>query len=345
MRMMRPRPGGDAGTASAWPSMRYGDLEGLLVELSGGDKRGVLGRFRNLRQMPYPDAIKAGTGNHLVYDLPRVLAFCAAYEINALLVPQSHAVALVRDAWPELVRGFVAAAAALEVAASPEKMPKRISAIVSILPDGFAPEGQPAATASNLLLSDAADGVTAQLRVDCAALVTVIAPWLARSGGASGSAGAFGDLDRSFGWSGGSVPHRATVVNMFAGSSFLDRGPYLERASAFLHIAATLPAKGNDRPARRRSVKAAQNLLDYLGRPSPIDEWKGEIGTEEGRPRLKHLLAAVGGAVGLKPPVRWPETILATTGGSPSEKAAALIGKAAAIEKAKKAGGTAKGTT
>lgn len=330
----QPDRGADA--ASAWPSMRYGDLEELLVELTGGDKRSVLGRFRNLRQLPFPDAIKIGTGNHVEYDLPRVLAFCAAYEINALLVPQSHAVTLVRDTWPELVRGLIAGAVELGIAERPKEMPKDISPVVSLLPDGFGPQDGSANTAANLPLTGEQPGAVAELRIDCAALMAIVAPQLNRAADADGSVRAFRDLDRSFGWSRGSVPRRASVADMFAGSSFLDRGPYLERAAAFLRIAATLPTKPDERPTRRRSVQAAQNLLDYLARPVPIDEWKGEIGTEEGRPRLKHFLAAVGSAVSLQPPIRWPETILASTGGSPSGKAAALIDKAAAIEEAMK---------
>lgn len=328
---------GDANDASTWPSMRYGDLEHLLVELTGGDRRSVVGRFRNLRQMPYPDAIKTGTGNHVEYDLPRVLAFCAAFAINALLIPQSHAVRMVRDIWPELVRGFIAGAVELGAAKRPRYMPPAMSAVVSIIPDGFAPEGHTAATAANLPSSHGGS-IVAHLRVDCGMLMAVVAPHLARAAGANGSADAFDDLDRSFGWSSGSVPLRASAADMFAGASFLDRGPYLERADAFLRIVSTLPTKDDPRPARRHSIQSAQNLLDYLGRPSPIDEWKGEIGTEDGRPRLKHFLASVGTTAGLIPPVTWPETILATTGGSASEKAAMLIHRAFAIEKAKKAG-------
>lgn len=331
-------PNLEANTASAWPSMRYGDLEYVLVEVTGGDKRSVLGRFRNLRQLPFPDAIKIGTGNHVKYDLPRVLAFCAVYSINALLIPQSHAVALVRETWPELVRGFIASAVEMGLAERPHEMPKDISAVVSILPDGFAPEDRTANTAANLPLTTQAEAVVADLRIDCAALMAIVASRLDNGLYEGGAVSAFRDLDRSFGWSRGAVPHRATAADMFSGSNFLDRGPYLERAAAFLQIAATLPTKDDDPPARNRSVQAAQNLLEYLARPVPIDEWKGEIGTKDGRPRLKHFIAAVGGASGLKPPIRWPETILAITGGAPAEKAAALIEKAAAIENAKKAG-------
>jgi hypothetical protein len=333
-----------AGTASTWPNMRYGDLEHVLIELTGGDKRSVLGRFRNLRQLPFPDAIKTGTGNHVEYDLPRVLAFCAVYSVNALLVPQAHSVALVRETWPELVRGFIAGAVEMGIADLPREMPKDISAVVSILPDGFAQQGQAANTAANLPLMTRG-GAVADLRIDCAALMAIIAPWLSRAATEDGASSAFRDLDRSFGWSTGFVPHRASVADMFAGSSFLDRGPYLERAAAFLSIAATLPTQDDQPPGRRRSVEAAQNLLDYLGRPVPIDEWKGEIGSEDGQPRLKHFIAAVGAAVRLTPPNRWPETILATTGGAPAKEASALIEKAAAIERAKRAGHVATSPT
>lgn len=338
-------PKQQANTASAWPNMRYGNLEHVLVEVTGGDKRSVLGRFRNLRQMPFPDAIKIGTGNHVDYDLPRVLAFCAVYGINALLVPQSHAVALVRETWPELVRGFIASAVEMGIAEQPREMPKNISAVVSILPDGFAPDDRAASTAANVPLTTQDEAVVADLRIDCAALMAIVAPRLGNGLDEDGAASAFRDLDRSFGWTRGAVPHRATAADMFSGSNFLDRGPYLERAAAFLKIAATLPAKDDDGPARRRSVQAAQNLLKYLARPVPIDEWKSDIGTEDGRPRLKHFIAAVGAAAGLTPPIRWPETILATTGGKPAEKAAALIGKAAAIESTKRAGNMAASPT
>ena len=320
--------------------MRYGDLEGLLVDLSGGEPRSVVGRFRNLRQIPFPDAIRAGTGNRVEYDLPRTLALCAVFEINALLMPQANAVAVVRDSWPELVRGFIAGAVELGTIPSPKSMPTGLSATVSILPDGFAPEGHPSATAANVHWGPDTSGVdtASDVRVDCAGLMATIVPKLTLSSGdADGAVTAFDDLDRSFGWSKGSVPHRATAADLFTGSSFLDRGPYLDRAAAFLRVTATLPdPEDKATPARRRSRQAAQNLLDYLGRPAPIDEWMGEIGTEAGRPRLKHYLAAIGVTAGLTPPVRWPETILATTG-TASESAAALIEKALRVEQAARA--------
>lgn len=323
--------------------MRYGDLEDLLVGLIGGEQSSVLGRFRNLRQMPFPDAIRTGTGTRVEYDLPRVLAFCATFEINALLIPQSQAVAAVQGVWPELVRGFIAGAVELGIVPKPDGMPSDVSAIVSILPDSFAPDGHPAATAANLRIAaerPREQDDVAYLRIDCARLMALILPRL--EGAAKDRDGAplaFGDLDRSFGWSKGLVPHRAAVADMFSGSSFLDRGPYLERASAFLRIAATLSKKGEDPvPFRRRSRQAAQNLLDYLGRPSPIDEWKGEIGTEEGRPRLKHFLAEVGETAGLRARKEWPGTILATTADATSEKAAVLIERALALERERQTG-------
>lgn len=325
----------DAGVASSWPDLRYGNLEDLLVELSGGDKRSVAGRFRNLRQMPFPDAIRTGTGNRVEYDLPRVLALSAVFEVNALLVPQAHAVAVVQGVWPELVRGFIAAAVGMGILQKPGSMPSGLSATVSILPDGFSSAVPPTMTASNIAGGPARIEAqeAADLRVDCAGLMARLAPAIERSSGRPGAARAFGDLDRTFGWSVGSVPHRAAAAELVAGSSFLDRGPYLERADAFLRICEALPDRDDDDvPVRRRDRQAAQNLLDYLCRPSPIDAWKAEIGTDEGRPRLKHLLTAVGVAAGLKPIVLFPSTLHSTAGADPERQAQVMVKEALRLE-------------
>lgn len=319
--------------------MRYGDLEQMLVEQTGGDQRSVLGRFRNLRQMPFPDAIRTGTGNKVEYDLPRVIALCVAFELGAMMIPQSQAVAIVRDTWPEIIRGFIAAAVELGLMARPGGMPADATALVKILPDGFAPSGGPAATASGRSEWDGGDqGTGASVHIDCEASLSSIRDHVEEgSRDSKDTTRAFADLDRTFGWSKGVVPHRASARDLFDGTSFLDRGPYLERATAFLRIAVPLP--GEKTPLvqrRRRSRRSAQNLLDYLGRPSPIDAWKGEIGTEDGRPRLKHLLAAVGEAVGLDPVEQWPATILGTTTPSPAEEASALIERVIALEKSKR---------
>ncbi|MGY4395366.1 hypothetical protein ACVWZA_000527 [Sphingomonas sp. UYAg733] len=335
--------------ASTWPRARYGDVEDLLVELTEGDPRSVAGRFKKLRLLSFPDAVKLGTGNRVEYDLPRVLALCTAFEVNALLVPQSNAVSIVQSVWPEIVRGMIAGAAELGVLPRPKHMPAGISAVVAILPDGFASEGQLQATAANVpieTLRNGGSGLVAELRLNCARLVELVVPRLQRSrDGAAGASVAFGDLDLGFGWDAGRIPHRASVSDLFSGTSFLDRGPYLERAAAFLKIAKALPRINEQAPEdaeasqiRPRSRQAAQNLLDYLGRPSPIDAWKGEIGTTDGRPRLKHYLAAVGDAVGLTPPTQWPGTMLGTTGASPSARAKALVRKALRVEAEKRAG-------
>lgn len=323
--------------ASAWPRMRFGALEDMLVELTGGEQQSVVGRFRKLRLMPFPDAIRNGLGNRIEYDLARVLALCAAFELNALLIPQSHAVSIVRSIWPELVRGFITAAVGLDIMDRPARMPADLSSIVAIEIDGFAPAGDPEATASNLsvrVTKSATTGRTVAVRFDCAPLVASLAARMDKNAGDAAEAlAAFTDLERSFGWSEGPIPHRASVSELLAGTSFLDRGPYLERAAAFLRIAATLiVTREAEKPVRARSHRAAQLLLDYLGRPSPIDQWKGEIGTEEGRPRLKHYLAAVGEMAGLKPTDRWPDTILATTSAAPDEKALALVNRILAFE-------------
>lgn len=322
--------------ASGWPGLRYGELEKLLVAQTGGDQRSVLARFRNLRQMPFPDAIKTGTGNKVEYDLPRVLALSTVFELGAMTIPQSQAVAIVRDTWPELVRGLVAAAVELGHLDRPRGMPRDATAIVTILPDGFAPAGAPAATASWKSV-DGKEGHESviSLRVDCRASLARIVEHVPGSSDGRALALALADLDRTFGWSPGDVPHRGATRDLFAGASFLDRGPYLERAAALLRVAVVQTGEKTPLAALRgRSMRSAQNLLDYLGKPSPVDVWKGEIGTEEGRPRLKHLLAAVAEDVGLEPVEKWPATITGTAI-SPAAQAAALIQRATAIEKLK----------
>jgi hypothetical protein len=325
-----------ARVATSWPRMRYGELEDLLVEMTGGERTSVLARFRNLRQMPFPDAIRIGTGNRVEYDLPRILALCAAFELSALFIPQSSAVAIVRAVWPELVRGFVAAAVEAGLATRPKDMPSNLSSTVAVLIDGFAPAGTPGATASNLVLEpqgDVANAQVAGVRIECGILIALLARRLGQAVDyAEGARTAFHDLDRAFGWTPGSIPHRAAATDMDSGTSFLDIGPYIGRADAFLRIAATLKAPGDDGPAdRARSRQAAQQLLDYFGNPSPIDVWKAELGTIEGAPRLKHLLAAVGKDVGLSH-VPYPDTILSSGRGSAAKQARALVEKASRLE-------------
>lgn len=329
-------PPANVVAATNWPRMRYGDLERLLVEQTGGEQRSVVARFRNMRQMPFPDAIRTGTGNRVEYDLPRVLALSTAFELGALLVPQSHAVAIVRDAWPELVRGFLAAAVALGVMQRPNNMPMGMSAHVAVLSDGFAAAEDPVATAANLGTDKG--GTTdagSHLRIDCSKMLSLIMFHLEDSAGRPDEAGlALADLDRTFGWSKGTVPHRGSAKDLFEGTSFLDRGPYLERAAAFLRIAVERPDEEASKVQRRgRSRQAAQNLLDYFANPSPIDHWKGEIGTEDRQPRLKHLLAAVGDAAQLETLEKWPDTFLATGGSTPAAEAEILIQRAAELER------------
>ncbi|HEX4694445.1 hypothetical protein [Sphingomonas sp.] len=330
----------DVGVGTTWPDLRYGDLENLLVELSGGDKRSVLGRFRNLRQMPFPDAIRTGMGNRVGYNLPRVLALCSVFELNALFIPQSHAVAIVQDIWPELVRGFISAAVELGLAVRPEQMPHGLSATVSIIPDGFASAGQPSATASLLTMEAIVepDEEATAIRLDCAGLMALMAPTItAASRDPDEAAHAFAELNRNFGWSQRAIPQRASVAELLGGSNFLDQGPYLGRADAFLRLAASLiKARDDEAQPRRRSRTAAQRLLDYLGRPAPIDEWKGEIGTEEGRPRVKHQLAAIGELAGLNVTTKWPDVIL-TASASPLEDASQTIASALKSEGAARA--------
>ena len=86
--------------------------------------------------------------------------------------------------------------------------------------------------------------------------------------------------------------------------SFLDDGPYFERALAFLE------------GCERRTLTPTSRwrlgrLAAYLDRPAPIDAWKREVGDDERKPRLHHLLAFRAQEMGIATEKVHPETIKA----------------------------------
>lgn len=299
---------GSAGPGS-WPGLTYGATERLLADLNDTSVEGVRTRFRKLRLRPFPDEIRTGTGNRVVYDLRRLLALCAVFELNRLFVPQGHCVQLVEAHWVEWCRASLVAAHRLGLASPPASMPEDFSSVLRLSANSFAGEQQAPQVVVKPVDQTEADIVAAPaLLVDTARMVAAMG---AATRDLPAFAAAFSDLDASFGWAQPKVPHRAAVEHLSERRGFLEDGPYLERAALLFN--ATEPRS----PFERYRL---QGLVDYLERPAPVDAWKGEIGSDEERPRLKHLVNRRAGELGLLVRDQYPEIMMTIS----SEGATAL---------------------
>lgn len=286
--------------ARDWPGLTYGATERMLAELNDTSLEGIRSRFRKLRLRPFPDDIRTGTGNRIVYDLRRLLALCAVFELNRLFVPQGHCVDLVESHWVELCRASLVAAHRLGVASAPASAPDGVASMLRLAANAFGADGpapDAALSTPEPVYSQVADAPA--LLIDAARMVAALTS-AARNH--PGVAAAFGDLDASFGWKRPLVPHRATAVTMSNRRGFLEDGPYFERASMLFRSSI---------PRSRFERDRLQGLYEYLERPAPIDAWKGELGSDEERPRLKHLVSFQARELGLIVNDQYPETMAA----------------------------------
>lgn len=308
---------GSAG--AAWPGLSYAALEAMIVGLHDADPEAVRARFRKLRLRPFPDDIRSTRGVRVAYDLPRVIAILAVFELNALYVPQGHAVSLVESTWPEWCRAAIAAAADVGHMPRPHEMPRWSSATVTVLPDAFGSEVRAVAaysTESDARLSTSPGPV---IKTDVTRLIAAIRASATDANGAA-LATAFVGLERSHGWTHKSFPTRLELAEIARGRGFLEEGPYLPRARALLD--AKLDDDGQVVATQRARLQA---MLDYVDAPVPVDAWKANVGTAEGEPRLGHLLQAWSAGIGLKPRKPQPDTISCAAGDKARTRAAALL--------------------
>lgn len=287
-----------AATSGAWPGLTYGATERLLADLNDTSVEGVRTRFRKLRLRPFPDEIRTGTGNRVVYDLRRLLALCAVFELNRLFVPQGHCVQLVEAHWVEWCRASLVAAHRLGLAPAATSAPDEAVSVLRLCVNAFgADEQAPQVVFTAAEQRDADDPAAPALLVHAERMVAAIG---AASRDRSAASSAFGDLDAYFGWGRPELPHRAVVSEMPGRRGFLEDGPYFERAGMLLRAAAPRSTFERDR---------LQGVVDYLERPAPVDAWKSEVGSDEDRPRLKHLLNIHAQRLGLVVRERYPETL------------------------------------
>lgn len=281
-------------------SIRYTDLEGILAALFGTTRQRIRTRFRKLRVRSFPDDISHGTGVRIRYDLNRSLAIAAAFELNALGLPQGTAAAIVEASWPEWCRAFLAAAVELKIMARPAQMPFGAGTTLQIGGGMLAEEGDAildVRVISSLNVDELAQRPV--IAIDLRRIARALLDPAARAGGANLGALAWqaGTMERIFGWTVPEIPFRGSVQDMWREPSFLDDGPFLTRAQRLLE---GLPEE-DGRQVDSRLRPRLQALLDYLEDPSPVDVWKREVGEDEALPRLKHLIADASRKAGLDP--------------------------------------------
>ena len=267
-------------------ALKYGTLEALLGALLGGQDSAIVTRFRKLRPKFASDGLLSTTGSNLSYDLTRILAICATYEINALSIPQGHAVDIVVASWPEIAKACLTG---LKNAGDPDPAgTDGRSTIVRFYIDAL--NESPADGSWASIQPDAVPG-SPHVALDCGPIVDAVIAIAERSGQSARLQHAFAELEETFGWEileegdPARLPRRKE-------SDFFGTGPYFERARMLLAV------EPGQELHRRRAIRL-QAVLDYLERPAPIDSWKRFIGTEPGKPRLVHMLAAWGVELGL----------------------------------------------
>lgn len=254
----------------------YGELEKMLSRLIGADVGSVRSRFRKLRLRPFPDDIQSGTGVRVRYDLRRVVAIAAVFELNNLYIPQGHAIDLVQATWPEWSRATIAAAARADLLPVLGQIPDSAGPIVEIGCRGLS---NPAAIMCDAKAVSEIDqealGFRPSIAIDVTSIVSMLAEW-AKGRGLSMVIALREDLealDSDFGWSHLRI-EAGDSDTYLPGSSFLVEGPYFERALSFLEA---VPSRF-DRLLSPASRYRLQVIYRYLERPPPIDAYKGELG-------------------------------------------------------------------
>ena len=268
-------------------ALKYGAVETLLGDVTGGSAKAIVTRFRKLRPKFAADGLLSETGNNLNYDLTRVIAIWATYELNALSIPQGSAVEIVVSNWPEIARAALTAWHTATTRSQADNEAR--SPVVRIYIDTLSGSTEDGSWAS--LQLDAIPG-SPHVTLDCAPVVDAVIAAAERSKQDARLAQAFLEIESVFGWDELDEGHPERLPTRKK-SDFFGTGPYFDRARALLAV--ELGQK-----LHRRRANRLQAVLDYLETPAPIDSWKRFIGTEPGRPRLVHMLAAWGVSLGLK---------------------------------------------
>ena len=278
--------------------LQYRELEELIVAILGGHREKVVTRFRKLRPKFAPDMLLSRPGIRVTYDLPRVLSIAAVYLVNSVTVPQAQAVDLVIANFPEIARGCLLAWEAVRSGGEGDR--KRCAVFLHVDAFDDAWDGSPSgATWASVGPSDSDAG--AQIVIDCHHIVSkVVAVHTARDDPDS-LVLAFEELARTYGWA-DKRQDDAPVIPTRLGSAFFSTGPYFARARAIL---AQDPETSIT--VQRRAMLQAHR--DYIEAPPPIDGWKRHIGTEQGAPRLCHLIGVWGMELGLRSTIVGPEVI------------------------------------
>lgn len=282
-------------------SVSYGELEDLLAKLNQTSREQIRVRFRKLRLRPFPGDIRTGTGIPVEYDLPRALAIIVAFELNALLLPQGQAVDLVERSWPEVCRAALGASIVRDIIGRPARMPANGGPILLLLPNAFGRSDEAHVLAARACApEETAPGLPAVL-IDLRRVIDALAGC---SGDTSAIAAALDELNATFGWS--DVSFSRTAQRRSRDPSFLNRGPFLERAEVFL----TTPDAFFDKESSPAEALRLQLLFEYLLEPSPIDADLALLGISDGAPWLGLLIAAFGSAKGLKAISHYPAVLL-----------------------------------
>lgn len=269
-------------------SIPYGELERLIANSLGTTPALVRSRFRKLRNRPFPDDIRSGTGVKVQYNLRRAIALATTFQLNNLYIPQGHAVGMVEAVWPELCRAFIFAANQIGLLSRLEGVPTGAGRFVEI--------GCAAVSAGEALSLDAATvsdidvgrlSIRPAIALDAGSFLEALASWAAERGPLARDAliGELVALERDYGWC---RPRAASAdfLVVATNTSFLEDGPYLDRANILLE-ATPVMFDAKAKPAARLRL---QSIYDYLVCPAPVDAIKSDMRlSKDGAPLSRYL--------------------------------------------------------
>ena len=278
-------------------NIAYGDFERLIAGLIGATPASVRTRFRKLRLQPFPDDIQSGTGVRVEYNLRRVLAIATVFQLNNLYVAQGYAASIVKSAWPEICRAFICAANDCGIISKVEDISSSAGPILEIgcgsIRATAAPHIDVAAVRD---ISVVRLAIRPSIALDLNQLLQALIVWAETQGGDALTklVVEIHALKEDFGWRYVSMSS-ANPPAIQTGSSFLEVGPYFDRALMFLEAdEGSFDAK-IDPPGLQR----LQSLYDYLESPAPVDAPKAKIGLPEASTDLGSYLQYYARKMGL----------------------------------------------
>ena len=293
-------------------AMPYGELERFLSRHLETTPAAIRSRFRKLRLREFPEGLQTGsTGVRVRYDILRLLAVVAVFELNNAYVPQGNAAAIVQATWPEWCRALIAASWEFELLPYPQNYPVEAGAVVAI--------SCAAVRSGERLCVDAIASKTVDIpslairpgfSVDVRKFVRALVDWTRGSNGERFNQliADLRTLERAFGWGFPKVVDR-NLDTMPRGTSFLNEGPYFSRVLQLLEA----PLGDFDSQTNPAAQMHLQRLFSYLERPVPIDAYKNEIGRTATEPRLKHYLHSYARSMGLESRDQYPEVAISCT--------------------------------